>query len=198
MNNKTYLITGTATLLALVVVFQFLSIYIRFGSFSITLALIPIIVGAVVYGKVSGSVLGFGFGVTVLLTGDAALFLGYNVFGTIFIVLAKGTIAGLGGAVISQLLKNKSMMIRIVATSIAVPLLNTGIFALGAMTLLYEAIIDLSNGTNTFEFMFIILIGFNFIFEVAYCLIFSPIITYLCVYGIKQLDKHMNKNIIEQ
>ena len=43
-------LVGIATLTALVVGLQFLSNYVSFGSISITLALIPIAMGAILYG----------------------------------------------------------------------------------------------------------------------------------------------------
>jgi len=57
--------------------------------------LVPIVVGAAVYGWQAGAWLGLTFGVAVLLSGDAAAFLAVDVFGTILTVLLKGTAAGL-------------------------------------------------------------------------------------------------------
>ena len=95
MNSKTKNIVGIGLFTAIVLVLQFLGGGIKFGMFSISLVLIPIVVGAAVYGWQAGGWLGFVFGVAVLLSGDAAAFLTVDVFGTILTVLVKGTAAGL-------------------------------------------------------------------------------------------------------
>ncbi|MBE7001313.1 MAG: ECF transporter S component [Ruminococcaceae bacterium] len=95
MNNKTKTIVGIGLFTAIVLVLQFLGGSIKFGMFSISLVLVPIVVGAAVYGWQAGAWLGFVFGVAVLLSGDAAAFLAVDVAGTIVTVLVKGTAAGL-------------------------------------------------------------------------------------------------------
>lgn len=95
MNNKTKTIVGIGLFTAIVLVLQFLGGSIRFGMFSISLVLVPIVVGAAVYGWQAGAWLGFTFGVAVLLSGDAAAFLAVDVAGTVLTVLVKGTAAGL-------------------------------------------------------------------------------------------------------
>ena len=89
-----------AVLTALVIVLQYLSMAIRFGTFSITLSLIPIVVGALTCGAGMGTWLGLVFGVTVLLTGDAAPFWAVNAGGTFITVITKGIAAGLFPALV--------------------------------------------------------------------------------------------------
>ena len=95
MNSKTKKIVGIGLFTAIVLVLQFLGGSIRFGIFSISLVLVPIVVGAAIYGWQAGAWLGFIFGVAVLLSGDAAAFLTVDVGGTVLTVLMKGTAAGL-------------------------------------------------------------------------------------------------------
>lgn len=94
MNSKTKKIVGIGLFTAIVLVLQFLGGSIRFGMFSISLVLVPIVVGAAVYGWQAGAWLGFIFGVAVLLSGDAAAFLTVDVVGTVLTVSVKGTAAG--------------------------------------------------------------------------------------------------------
>ncbi|UKI23399.1 MAG: hypothetical protein L6V88_02460 [Anaerotruncus sp.] len=47
---------------------------IKVGAFSVSLVLIPIVLGTALYGIGAGAWLGLVFGVTVILTGDAAAF----------------------------------------------------------------------------------------------------------------------------
>lgn len=84
-----------AILTALVVVLQLMGAFIKLGPFSISLVLIPIVIGAATCGIWIAAWLGFVFGMAVLISGDAAAFLAVNVPGTIITVLAKGVGCGL-------------------------------------------------------------------------------------------------------
>ena len=74
MNNgkqkgNTRRMTGLAIFTAIIVVLQVLCTFVRFGPFSITLALAPIIIATAIYGKGAGAYLGGVFGLVVLITG---------------------------------------------------------------------------------------------------------------------------------
>ena len=68
-----------AILTALVILLQFMGSFIHLGPFSISLVLIPIVIGAATCGAGIGAWLGFVFGIVVLISGDAAAFLAVNV-----------------------------------------------------------------------------------------------------------------------
>ena len=81
-NGKSFTknLTMVAILTAITVVLQIVALVSRpFLPFSITLSLFPIVIGAALCGPVTSSWLGFAFGVTVLLSGDAAAFLTVNI-----------------------------------------------------------------------------------------------------------------------
>ena len=101
---KTQTIVGLGLLTAIVVVLQAFALSIRFGVFTITLVLAPIIVGAALYKWRAGAWLGFVFGVVVLLT-DAGAFLAVNIPGTIITCIAKGVLAGIVAGVIYKALR---------------------------------------------------------------------------------------------
>ena len=96
MSNRrnTRRLTGVAIFTALVIVLQLLGSFIKFGPFSVSLTLIPIVVGAALYGPAAGAWLGLIFGIVVLVSGDASPFLAVSVPGTVFTVLVKGALAG--------------------------------------------------------------------------------------------------------
>ena len=78
-NGKSFTknLTMVAILTAITVVLQIVALVSRpFLPFSITLSLFPIVIGAALCGPVTSSWLGFAFGITVLLSGDAAAFPG--------------------------------------------------------------------------------------------------------------------------
>ena len=97
---STRLLVLTSALTAMVVVLQLLGSFIRLGMFSISLVLVPIVIGAVICGVGAGAWLGFAFGAAVLLSGDAAAFLAIDPVGTVLTVLVKGTAAGLASGVV--------------------------------------------------------------------------------------------------
>ena len=98
-NGKTRRLAGLALFTAIVVVLQLLGSFIKVGPFAVSLVLIPIVVGAAVYGVSAGAWLGFVFGVVVtiaVVTGaDQG---GYIMFSarpvmTVLVCLIKGSIA---------------------------------------------------------------------------------------------------------
>lgn len=116
MDSKVRKIVGIGIFSAIVLVLQFLGGGIKFGIFSISLVLLPIVVGAAVYGWQAGAWLGLVFGVAVLLSGDAAAFLTVDPIGTVITVLVKGTAAGLCSGLAYELvlhLSNKKCKKRI-------------------------------------------------------------------------------------
>ena len=66
--STTQVLVGTAVLAALVVVLQTVGSGIKIGPFSPTLSLVPIIIGAVIFGPNIGGVLGFVFSMVVLIS----------------------------------------------------------------------------------------------------------------------------------
>ena len=79
--EKTLELVQLSMLAALVVVLQLLSALIPpiAGMVSITLTLIPVVIGAILFGKKGGAILGFVFGLIVLINCIAGLDPGGNV-----------------------------------------------------------------------------------------------------------------------
>ncbi len=168
-----------AVFTALVIVLQFLGSFIRFGAFSVSLVLLPIIVGAATCGYKIGAWLGFMFGVVVLLSGDATAFLTVNYIGTIITVLLKGTLCGLIAGLVYSALKKFNRYLAVMAAAIVCPIVNTGIFLLGCNIFFLETIKDWgaqAGFTNAAAYMFLGLAGGNFLFELGTNLILSPAI----------------------
>ena len=182
-HERTRKLVGVALFTAIIVVLQLLGAIIRFGPFSISLVLVPIVVGAAVYGVGSGAWLGFVFGIIVLLSGDAAAFLTVNAPGTIITVLLKGTacgfISGLAYECMYKLLKGNSYF-STVAAAIVCPTVNTGIFLLGCLVFFMDTITGWAEaaglGGGVAHYMIFGLVGGNFLVELAINIIFSPII----------------------
>ncbi|MBQ4630798.1 MAG: ECF transporter S component [Clostridia bacterium] len=100
MKTDTQKLVLGAVFTALVVILQLMGAFIKFGPFSISLVLIPIVLGAATCGVGIGTWLGAVFGVVVLLSGDASPFMAVNPAGTIITVLLKGAGCGFAAAAV--------------------------------------------------------------------------------------------------
>ena len=169
-----------ALLTAIVAVLQMMGIAIRFGVFAVSLVGVPVIIGGALMGPLAGAWLGLVFGVTVLLSGDAALFFAWNPVATVFSVLLKGTLAGLAAAALYRLLEKKNGFLAALAAAVAYPVVNTGVFFLGCMLFFLDDCIQFAanlgiTGSGPVVVMSVF-IGFNFFFELALDLVLCPII----------------------
>ena len=168
-----------AVLTALVIILQLMGSFIRFGPFSISLVLIPIVIGAATCGVGIGGWLGFVFGAAVLMSGDAASFMAIDVLGTIVTVMVKGTACGLAAGLVYKALEKHNKYLGVILAAIVCPMVNTGVFLLGCVIFFLEAITEwgIAQGyTNVIGYMFLGLAGGNFLFELASNIILSPVI----------------------
>ena len=175
--NKTVRLATAGILTAIVIVFQFIGASIKFGTFSVSLVLIPIVIGAALGGKWVSAWLGLAFSVVVLLSGDASVFIAIDPIGTVITVILKGTLAGFVGGIIFEALKKINTYFAVVVSAILVPVTNTGIFLLGCRLFFFETIREWGIGLgfeNTLTYMIVGLVGVNFIFELVINIVLSP------------------------
>lgn len=179
MKSNTKKMVGVGLLTAIVVVLQALAVFIRpSGIFNISLVLVPIVVGAALYGYKAGIWLGFVFGAVVLLT-DAAAFLAINVPGTVLTVLAKGIFCGLAAGLVYHLLESKNTTVAVIAAAVVCPCVNTGIFLLGCLLFFMPTIREwaAAGGYETAgTYMLLGLVGVNFLIEMAVNIVLSSAI----------------------
>lgn len=173
-------LVGTAVLSAVVVVLQMLGSFIHFGTFSVSLVLVPIVVGAALYGTRAGAWLGLVFGVTVLLSGDAALFLAISPPATVLVVTVKGLLAGTITSMIYHVFESRNRLLATFLAAFVCPIINTAVFLAGCYIFFLEGIkgIALTFGFDGSVnlFIFTVLIGGNFIFEILINIILCPTI----------------------
>lgn len=179
-SEKIHKMVGTGVLTAVVIVVYLLTMGISVGPFNITFALIPIVVGAALYGWATGGWLGLVFGAMVLFTGGANAFLVINVPGTIITVLVKGAAAGLvPGLIYSALEKKKNRWAATICAAAAAPIVNTGIFLLGCLAFFMGTINEWAAGAgieNAGVYMVTAFVGVNFLVELGANLLLSSVI----------------------
>lgn len=174
-NTHVRQMVGIAIMSAIVVVLQLLGSFIKFGPVSISLVLIPIVVGAAVYGPVAGAILGGVFSIVVLAQPDTAWFYSLSFFGTVITVLVKGILAGWLSGLVYKIFSGKNTLLAVILSAIVCPIVNTGIFAIGCRLFFWSGLAELGGG-NALVFLITGMIGFNFIAEFVTNLVCSPII----------------------
>lgn len=178
--NHTRQLAGLAIFTAIVIVLQLLGTFIRFGAFSISLVLVPIVIGAALYGAKAGAWLGFVFGVVTLL--DSGAFLPISVFGTVLTCVVKGTAAGWCAGLVYRLLEKRGETLATIAAAIVCPVVNTGIFLLGCTVFFLPTISGWASAAG-FEsvgtYMVVGFVGLNFLFEAVVNAVLSPVIVRL-------------------
>ena len=176
-----------AMLTAIVVLLQILANLIQpFPGVSITLVLVPIVVGAALLGPVWGGWLGLVFGAVVLISGGAANFLPIHALGTVLTVLVKGVCAGLAAGCVYGLLKKRNQYLAIICAAVVCPVVNTCIFFLGCRLFFWETIVKWGEGAgfeNTAAFLILGLAGVNFLLELGINVVLAPVILRLVRLG---------------
>ena len=183
--SGTQQVVGTAVLVALIIVLQTIGSGIHFGPFTPTLSLVPIIIGAVLFGPVTGLGLGFVFSAIVLFSvisgadPGGAMMLTENPVATVLIVVIKGSLAGYAAGVVSSGLAKKNLAIGVVLAAVVAPLTNTGLFCVGVLLFFKDLITSWGTGAgydSIYAYILGGLIGINFLVELVIDLILVPVI----------------------
>lgn len=167
---------------ALVAILAYFGGFIKIGGLaSISLTLIPVVLGAAMCGPWAGAWLGGVSGVVFFMTADAAFWMGLSIPGTIITVMVKGIAAGLVAGLVYKLFEKKNRYLAVIAAAIVCPIVNTGIFIVGCFLFFIDTVkagaagADMSIGA----YLIIFFVGLNFVFELLTNIILSPAIVKL-------------------
>ena len=167
---------------ALVAILAYFGGFIKIGGLaSISLTLIPVVLGAALCGPWAGAWLGGVSGVVFFMTADAAFWMGLSIPGTIITVMVKGIAAGLVAGLVYKILEKKNRYVAVIAAAIVCPVVNTGIFLLGCMIFFIDAVKDMAagEGMSIGAYLILFFVGLNFVFELFTNIILSPAIVKL-------------------
>lgn len=162
---------------ALVAVLSYLGGFIKIGGLaSISLTLIPVVLGATLLGPLAGAWLGVISGIIFFFTADAAFWFGLSIPGTIITVLAKGAMAGFLAGWVYKLLSKFNTYLAVIASAVVAPVVNTGIFIGGCFLFFLDTVVSsaAAEGMNLFAYIIIYFVGLNFVFELLVNIILSP------------------------
>ena len=180
--NKIYKLVGTSILAAIIVVLQIVTTYFPTKPFSITLALIPIIIGAAVFDEYVGAILGGVFSIVVIImcvigadVGGAMVW-NANPFLCIVVCMLKGVAAGYVSGLVYRLISKKNTIIATVVAGISAPVVNTGIFLLGLSIFFRPVLFAWAGKTDIVFYVLFMLTGLNFLVELGVNMVSAPII----------------------
>lgn len=170
-----------AILIALIIVMQSFGATIKVGPTSFSLVLIPIALGGMLVGKGGGALLGLIFGIMTLMAGVTGqdvftqiLFQDHPIL-TALICLGKGTAAGFGAGLVYELISKKNKIVAGFLAAASAPILNTGLFILGALLVSDTLSANfVAEGSTVIYFLVIGCAGINFIVEFLVNLVVSP------------------------
>ena len=168
-----------ALLTAMVAVLAYFGGFIKIGGLaSISLTLIPIVLGAALCGPASGAWLGAVSGAVFFMTADSAFWLGLSVHGTIITVMVKGILAGLCAGLVYKLLEQRNRYLAVIVSAIVCPVVNTGIFLIGCLLFFVDTVKAgaAGEGMSLFAYLIVFFVGLNFVFELLTNIILSPAI----------------------
>ena len=180
-NEKIRRMTGIALLIALVVVMQYISGLIPpVGGFSISLVLIPIVIGAALYGPSGGTLLGGVFGMVVYINcvtgadpGGQMVFQANPIL-CFLVVMGKGILAGLASGLVYKLISNRKPYVAMVAAAVICPVVNTGVFVICMLTFFRDVLSAWAMGGDLLAYIFSALLIANFLPELMINVVFSP------------------------
>ncbi len=175
--------TTISLLSAIIAVLTVICTFIRFGPFSITLALTPIIIGAALYNRNTGAFLGGVFGIVVLVTGllgwdggTVNLLFSQNAIATVLLCIVKGAAAGYIAGIVYNAASKKNEFLAVILSSIICPVVNTGLFVLGMYVFFVDTLSAWANGANVIYYVIFVLTGLNFIVELITTVVLSSAI----------------------
>ena len=183
-------LVGLAVLASIVIALQLISNNIKFpGGINITLALIPVVMGAILYGPVAGFILGAILGAIVITASDTlAYFMPVNPWATVLVCILKTAIAGfVAGWVFRGInsikVKNNSsniakFSIAVVASALVTPIINTGLFIIFA-GIFFQSVYGASGAGNGIALVFSAVMTTNFLIEFLVVALLSPALIYL-------------------
>ena len=168
-----------ALLTALVAVLAYYGGFIKIGGLaSISLTLIPVIIGATLFGPLAGAWLGAVAGVIFFATPDAAFWFGLSFPGTLITVMVKGILSGLCAGLVYKLLMKINQYLAVLVSAVVCTVVNTGIFLIGSLVFFSDTVSAgaTAEGISIGMYLIVFFVGLNFVFELIANIIVCPAI----------------------
>ncbi len=174
---NTKMIATTGILVGIEILLQVIGNYINPGFANINLSLVPIAIGAILYGPVVGGFLGLVCGVMVLISPSTMqFFFSVSPAGTVLACLLKTTLAGIVAGLVVKPFKEEKKIYGVILASALVPIINTGIFAIFCLIFFMPILQGMISDTmpTVAAALFMGMIGVNFLLEIISTMILTP------------------------
>ena len=203
-------ISYLAVLTALVVVLQCFGGNIKIAGLSLNLALVPIALGAILFGPIVGLLLGLICGFIIMIYGVSGIepftffLFSQSPVITILLCLVKTAVAGAVAGLIYRPIAKKSKIAAIFVASALVPIVNTGIFSIGCFIIYDDIVAYLANvglettGLSAVYVVFVVVITWNFFIELLTSLLLSPALATVTRVVEKRIVKKSDKGVNQQ
>lgn len=165
---------------AIIVVLQLMSYFIKIGTFNLSLVMIPVVLGAYLYGAKMGALFGGVFGLTVTvccftgMDGGGYILVSASPLLTSLVCIVKGVAAGWVSGLIANSLKHKKPYLSIMLAAIAAPVVNTGIFVSAMFLFFRDILAQWAGGTDIVTYAIVGLVGINFLIELTINVVMAP------------------------
>lgn len=180
-------LVATSLLAALVLLLQCFVVIPLGASFTVTLTLVPIMLGAILYGPATGALLGGVFGAAVsfqVITGAAGAMstamLQLAPVMTIVICMLKGVLAGFGAGWVYKLFRHtKAKTLGVILSAVSCPLINTGLFVAALFVFYYDLMVQYAadnSYSGALAFVFLGVVGLNFVVEFVINVLLIPMV----------------------
>lgn len=184
--NKTRMLVLTALFAAIIVVLQFLPVP-AIGPVAMNLSLVPLVLGAVLYGPVQGGILGAIMGVAIIFQiilrpdlagGLATGMFTMNPFVTGLLCVVKTSVAGVVAGLVAKWLTKVNRTLAVVLAAAVCPIVNTSIFLFGLCVIFNSVLTEVSASLSYSPVMFVLMliVLMNFVPELVINIVVSPII----------------------
>ena len=194
--QKIQKLTTLAILTAIVIVLQLAAtgIFTFLPTTTISLVLVPIVIGSILTGPKGGAFLGFVFGAVTFFVGAFGaepftnfLFVAQPI-ATAIICFGKGTFAGLCAGLVFRAFEKKNQLLAVFLAAATTPIVNTGLFILGGLFLVKGAL-ESYTGLSAVYFLINIVALTNFIPEFIVNLVLAPAVHTI----IRAVGKNLSK-----
>lgn len=181
--DRTLRMVQFAILTALTVVLQLLCSVMSIGSITITLSLVPVVIGAALFGISGGTVLGFVLGLVNFISSFSNPFLLFLFQASpvlyILTCFGKTMVAGAVAGLLYRVLSRAGHpYVGVTLAALAAPVVNTGIFFVMMALFFRTPIVSYFGdvGGNVLVFIMTALIGINFFVEFGLNAVLCPAI----------------------
>ncbi len=165
---------------AIVVVLQMLGGYFHIGPVSLSLVLVPIVLGSAMLGEKAGAFLGAVFSAVVIIYCINGLDMGgamvWNASPPLcfLVVMTKGVMAGYLSGLVYKAFSQKNKYVAMLLAAITAPIVNTGIFVSSLFIFFKDVLAVWAEGSNVVIYVLSGLVLLNFVPELIINIVMSP------------------------